>query len=265
MTIYNFYSSGRQRAICHFFQGFHPDTNAITCGDFNSHHRMWYGHRSAQHDRQLSNDATLANQLVDKLVVDLAFDLQNIPGLYTHFLRNDSWPSVIDLTFTQGQSCQDLLDWTLGKDFGSDHLSTHLHINATFPTANISLAWSKVNWTSFTTAFSTQCLDFSNLGSEGEIERVAENYVHALHKAIDSSVPKIRQNQKRRMCGWWNPELDAISRIVLSHQENSHRDPQNKDLAELAQTARNSRRNAIRAAKQSYTMLKLQKTGHQAV
>ena len=83
-TIFNFYSSGRQCAICHFFQGFRPDTNAIICGDFNSHHRMWYGHRSAQHDRQLSNDATLANQLVDKLV-DLAFDLQNIPGLYTHF------------------------------------------------------------------------------------------------------------------------------------------------------------------------------------
>ena len=200
-TIYNLYSPGRQRAICHFFQGFRPDSNAIVCGNFNSHHQMWYGHRSAQHDRQLSNDATLANQLVDKLV-DLAFDLKNIPGLYTHFPRNNSSPSVIDLTFTRGQASQDLLDWTLGEDFGSDHLSTHLHINATSPMPNISLAWSKVNWTNFTTTFSTQGLDFSNLGSEGEIERVAEIYFHALHKAIDNSVSKIRDNQKRRMRSW---------------------------------------------------------------
>ena len=102
-TIYNFYSPARQRAICHFFQGFRPDTNANICGDFNSHHQMWYGHRSAQHARHLFNDASLANQLVDKLV-DLAFDLQNVPGLYTHFPRNNSSPSVIDLTFTWGQA-----------------------------------------------------------------------------------------------------------------------------------------------------------------
>ena len=46
-TVYNFYSPARPYAICHFFQGFRPDTNAIICGDFNSHHQMWYGHRSA--------------------------------------------------------------------------------------------------------------------------------------------------------------------------------------------------------------------------
>ena len=34
-TIYNLYSPGRQRAICHFFMGFTPDSDAIICGDFN--------------------------------------------------------------------------------------------------------------------------------------------------------------------------------------------------------------------------------------
>ena len=53
-TIYNFYSPASQHALCHFFQGFRPDTNAIIGGDFNSHHRMWYGHRSAQHVHHFS-------------------------------------------------------------------------------------------------------------------------------------------------------------------------------------------------------------------
>ena len=217
---------------------------------------MWYGHRAAQHVRHLHNDARLANQLVENLV-DLALDLQNIPGLYTHFPRNNSSPSIVDLTFTRGQASQDLLDWTLGEDFGSDHLSTHLHINTTPQITKTSLAWSKVNWDSFNTTFARLGLDFSNLGSMGEIERAAENYVHALHTAIDAAVPKIRNNQCRRMRGWWNPELDKMSDMVKIHQTNAHLDPSNTDLADLAQTSRNKRRNAIRIAKQSYTMLKL--------
>ena len=82
-TIYNLYSPGRQRAICHFFMGFTPDSDAIICGDFNSHHRMWYGYRSGEHHRQLSNDAGLANQLVER-ITDLSLNLHNKPGLYTH-------------------------------------------------------------------------------------------------------------------------------------------------------------------------------------
>ena len=67
------------------------------------------------------------------------------------------------------------------------------------------------------------------------------------------------------MHGWWNPELDQISATVKRHQANVHLNPHNKDLADLARTARNSRRNAIRSAKQSYTMLKLQATNPQTV
>ena len=37
-TLYNPYSPNRQQAVCHFFNRFSPATNAITCGDFNSHH-----------------------------------------------------------------------------------------------------------------------------------------------------------------------------------------------------------------------------------
>ena len=209
-TIYNLYSPGRQRAICHFFMGFTPDSDAIICGDFNSHHRMWYGYRSGEHHRQLSNDAGLANQLVER-ITDLSLNLHNKPGLYTHFPRNNSSPSIVDLTFTRGQATLDLLDWTLGNDFGSDHLSTHLHVCNRVTTTVPRFAWSKANWGKFANEVSHSGLDFSNLGSTGEIERASENYTNILHKAIDTSIPKIRVNQQRKIRGWWNRELDQIS------------------------------------------------------
>ena len=104
-------------------------------------------------------------------ITDLSLNLHNKPGLYTHFPRNNSSPSIVlDLTFTRGQATQDLLDWTLGNDFGSDHLCTHLHICNRVTTTTASLAWSKANWEKFATEVSQLGLDFSNLGSIGEIE-----------------------------------------------------------------------------------------------
>ena len=171
---------------------------------------MWYGYWSGEHHRQLSNDAGLANQLVEK-ITDLSLNLQNKPGLYTHFPRNNSSPSIVDLTFTRGQATLDLLDWTLGTDFGSDHLSTHLHVCNPVTTTVPRLAWSKANWEKFANKVSQSGLDFSNLGSTGEIERASEKYTNILHKAIDISIPKIKVNQQRKIRGWWNRELDQIS------------------------------------------------------
>ena len=50
---------------------------------------------------------------------------------------------------------------------------------------------------------------------------------------------------------------NTVPMTVRTLQEEAHRDPLNQDLAGKAKTARNTKRNAVRAAKQSYTMLKL--------
>lgn len=127
------------------------------------------------------------------------------------------------------------------------------------------LAWSKTDWSKFTTTLDGIGLAFDNPGSPGEIERAAENYIHALHAAIEEAVPKLRRSGRRKARGWWTNELDEISRSVNELQEASHRGPENQELARTARTARNVRRNAVRAAKQSYTMLKLQQMGPQEV
>ena len=110
-------------------------------------------------------------------------------------------------------------------------------------------------------------LDSDSLNSQGELERAAENYARTLHDAIDEAVPKIHPLAAscRKARGWWNEELDEISRTAKALQEAIQNDPTNQDFARSARTARNARRNAVKAAKQSYLMLKLQKTGPQDI
>ena len=263
-TIYNFYSPGRQHAVCHLFHTFLPDQNSIICGDFNSHHTMWYGYRSGQHQRHLSSDSGLADTLVEK-IIGLALDLKNTPGEYTHFPRNGSSPSIVDLTLTRGQTSNDVLDWTLGDDFGSDHLSQHIHLSIQQTSPKLMLAWSKTNWATFSATMDSEHLNFGNLNSPQEIERAAENYTRVLNKAIDLAVPKIDTARPRRLRGWWTKELDQISHTVRRLQSEAHEEPGNQDKANIARRARNARRNAIRTAKQSYIMLKLQATTPQDV
>ena len=101
----------------------------------------------------------------------------------------------------------------------------------------------------FTAVLDQAGLDFDSLNSKGEIERATENYARALHNAIEEAVPKIQPNSHRKARGWWNEELDVISKTVNGLQEAAHRDPTDQDLANSARIARNARRNAVRAAK----------------
>ena len=261
-TIYNIYSPGRQEAACHLFQSFKPDRNAIICGDLNSHHRMWYGSKANRHQKHLSSDAGLAEGLVDNFL-RLSLKLRNKPGKYTHFPRNGSSPSVVDLTFTRGRP--EILSWSLGDDFGSDHRSTHLHIQLQIPPPPTRLAWSKADWPRFSEKIREAGLNFDHLTSPQEVERAADNYTTSLKNAIQSAIPTIKPNSRKRVRGWWTKELDILSRSLGEAQERARQDHTNADLATAARKMRKHRRNEVRAAKQSYLLLKLQTTGPQEV
>lgn len=60
-------------------------------------------------------------------LLKISLNLQNITGKYT-YPRNGNSPPIVDLTFTKGQATDDIVDWTLGGDFDSDHLSTHIRL-----------------------------------------------------------------------------------------------------------------------------------------
>ena len=166
---------------------------------------------------------------------------------------------------TREQTSHDVLDWTLGDDFGSDHLSQHIHLSIQQTSPKLMLAWSKTNWETFSATMDSERLNFNNLNSPQEIDRAAENYTRVLNKAIDRAVPKINPASPRRLRGWWTKQLDEISENVRRLQSEAHGDPGNVDKANAARRARNARRNSIRTAKQSYIMLKLQATTPQDV
>ena len=108
LTIYNLYSPGRQHAVCHLFHGFRPDKNAIVCGDFNSHHKLWYGRHASEHHKHLSGDSRLPDKLVEDILAR-SLKLLNTPGENTHYPRNGHSPSIVDLTFARGQANADVL------------------------------------------------------------------------------------------------------------------------------------------------------------
>ena len=176
----------------------------------------------------------------------------------------------MDLTFTGGRASEAVLGWTLGEDFCSDHLSTHLHVASTTvsqPTRTSTgtqprLAWSKANWNKFNTSLAAEGLDFDNLHSHQEIDRAAANYTTALGKAIAGAVLEVVPGSQGRLRGWWNPELDKITQVVKELQEKAR---QNPTFANEARRARNNRRKAVRAAMQRYLMLRLQTTRPQDV
>ena len=103
-------------------------------------------------------------------------------------------------------------------------------------------------------------LDFTSLTSPPEVERAANNYTAAIHTAIEAAVPKIEPH-KRRIRGWWTKELDELTQKANLMQRKARQNPTDKNLIDEARKMRNFRRNEVRAAKQSYLMLKLQNTG----
>ena len=144
-------------------------------------------------------------------------------------------------------------DWALGEDFGPDRLSmhTHLSIQPHTPGPTLGLAWSKTNWDKFSTTMDEERLDFGSLHSP-QIEKAADSYARTLHMAIGKAVTRINPAEPRRMRGWWNRELDEISQTVNQLLAEAHQEPANQEKATAARKARNARRNAIRAATQSY-------------
>ena len=155
----------------------------------------------------LSGDSGLAEGLVDNLL-RLSLKRRNRMGVYTHFPQNGSMLSIIDLAFTRG--LPGISYWTLGDDFGLDHLSTHLHIRLNNTPGLPTPAWSKTGWSKFCKTVAETGLGFGTVISPREVERAAINYTAALQTAIDEVVPKVEPNKCRRIRGRWTRELDKL-------------------------------------------------------
>jgi hypothetical protein len=81
LTLYNFYSPGRPKALAILTKALLPDPSSLIMGDFNARHEWWYGRQPPIHTR---DDSSL---IVDWLSEN-SFSLLSPFGIATHFPLN---------------------------------------------------------------------------------------------------------------------------------------------------------------------------------
>jgi hypothetical protein len=202
LTIYNFYSPGTSAAVVSLLPSFLPKPHSLICGDFNSHHGLWYGNKATEYSKKLSEHTRDAEIIIDHAITH-SWTLHNTPGEFTFFHCDTKLrPTIIDLTFSRGHATNLITDWKLGDSFNSDHLSQHITLSLIAPPEVPYRAWSKTDWTIFEDTLKDAGLDFSSLSSPGEVERAATAYHHSLNTAIDKSTPLLTTKTAKRVHPW---------------------------------------------------------------
>lgn len=258
ITIYNFYSPGNPKAIFNLFHTFKPDPDSIITGDFNLHHDWWYAEKADEYDKLLREDRDKATFIIDKLLTH-SYTLNSRPGTPTHFPRNGQRPTIIDLTFSNGEGTEAIRGCALGDSFTSDHLSTQILLDLQPPQPTPSRQWKKADWKLFESEFTGAGLDFSKLSSPPEIDRAVEALNHSINQAIDVSIPKFK-GKKTKSRGWWTKELKSKQQQTRHYEKLRQRNPTNPLLQQQAKDERIAFKRACREQQQRYTIERLQKT-----
>jgi hypothetical protein len=77
------------------------------------------------------------------------FQLINKPGTLTHFPRNGTSPTVIDLTFAKGDINNRIQAWSANPDTTSDHAMCSIMLDIQPPNPQAYRSWAKTDWGQF--------------------------------------------------------------------------------------------------------------------
>jgi hypothetical protein len=186
-TIYNFYSPGTPHALANLLPTFHANLPAIIMGDFNAHHE-WWGSTTTFDDDQIRRQWDQSQTIADWME-NHHFFLHNKPGYPTHFPRNGTRPSVIDLCFTTGNITEKVLMHEINPDSTSDHAICTIHLNLTIPSKAPKRAWRKADWTLFRQTILTSGLDLSNINNAEQALWAVGAITTTINKATDTAIP----------------------------------------------------------------------------
>jgi hypothetical protein len=117
------------------------------------------------------------------------FFLHNKPGHPTHFPRNGTRPSVIDLFFTAGNITEKVLMHEINPDSTSNHATCTIHLNLTIPSKAPKRAWRKADWTLFRQTILTSGLDLSNINNAEQALQAVGAITTTINKATDAAIP----------------------------------------------------------------------------
>lgn len=109
-----------------------PLGNCILAGNFNSHHRDWYGPLATERSK-IIGASTASARFINNWTRKHVLRLLNTPGTLTHFPKNQSRPTIPDQYFASEDIYAGFSAWNSDPDGGgdSDHalITTTLSIN----------------------------------------------------------------------------------------------------------------------------------------
>lgn len=189
-------------------------------GDFNEHHQAWYGKRAPSGPEVIRASTRSARFLVD-WAVTYQFDLLNIPGTLTHLPRNDTRPTIPDLTYGRKNILNLTQGWAPDEGEGGD--SDHVLITTTLdikkPTFTPRRQHHRTDWASFMRAMS----EFHTLVKDYETPELtlatADRIDNQIQEAINIAIPWSKPNKKSK--SWWSPEISTLKNLLATAKKQA--------------------------------------------
>lgn len=174
--------------------------------------------------------------------------LHNKLGVFTHFPRNGTRPSLLDLTWSCFQNCRLFSSWHAPADtgHGSDHTSTYSILNIVRPTFTPRRPFAKCTWSIFSDTI--KAANPPGPPSSADLDLELSSFVQKLpEKAIDASTPW--STLGKRSAPWWNTQRTVLRHHLYWAERQARRTPVPVGAAEMLFFLRREFKHAIRSAR----------------
>ena len=149
---------------------------------------------------------------------------------HTHMDRSSGSTDLLDMAFISPHLAKHDIQFQIGDDLGSDHLSIEVLIDAP-PHRNSSINHTrfKVDQTCREVFESTLeaalgCAEFSGLTSTSDLDKYADFIVTAISTAVDKAIPKSKSERSQS-----NPISGGTIALIKEKRRLSRQYSQNKD------------------------------------
>src|SRR6266566_51566 len=230
VEIMNVYGSP-PKELAKFLSTYKPYRNFYLAGDFNIHHPWWYTEESEEYINLIRISSQACSDFIP-WTEGKTLQLANTPGIFTHFPRNQSRPSIIDLTFFN------MPDFTIyswhaiyNDGHGSDHCLTYTIWASTPFTFQPKRLFTKTNWKLFNQHISQvneQELPWHDpKATTRSAEYITDKITEAIHLFTPLSTPHKRHKT------WWNNDLTKLKKKLAAVQRFHRKSPTPSSSAAL--------------------------------
>ena len=182
-------------------------SNTIILGDFNTHHPWW------DPLRPHSQNSVYLMDIIERY----SLNLLNTPGDGTFYRPYIAFPSVIDLGFATNSVLNQVQDWQVIPDLGSDYFGVcftirdKLERSSNTSPSMLRFNTKKADWNLFRKELTSNISLLSiNPGatSKLDLDALASRFTNSILDAANISIPKTSNTAYSKP--WWNKRLAAL-------------------------------------------------------